>query len=75
MKTPRSNDISIWRGWAQCCVKDGITRMPSWVKSVVHADSKDPDIVWASLLAELAKPLCNEQRVSLYCMSLAWGDL
>lgn len=65
----------IWRGWAQCCLNDGITIMPAWVKQAVHKNCKDPDIVWAELLDQLAKPLVNDQYVALRCMDLCWGTL
>lgn len=70
-----SKQLEIWRGWAQVCLNDGITIMPAWVRTVVHPDCKDPDIQWATLLEQLARPLVNDQAVSQRCMDLAWGTL
>lgn len=71
-----SSQPDIWKGWARCCVNDGIATMPSWVASVVHKDCKDPDLTWASLLALVAVETdTNAQKIAMLCMDLAWGTL
>lgn len=74
--TPGSSDPAIWRGWAACCVAEGVSIMPDWVASNIHKDCKDPDQTWATLLNEIAHETDSAQQcISQLCMSLAWGDL